>query len=102
MACRDTASEKGCGAREHQRSTAWSTARMPEERKCSAGVSSVAAGSSTTAFGTMNGSTSRCLRPAARSVTPACGANSAADSVVGTATMRGTGRGAPFWPPGCV
>ena len=37
------------------------------------------------------GSTSRCLRPAARSVTPACGANSAADSVVGTATMRGTG-----------
>ena len=68
IAWRETASEKGRGSVEHQRSAAWSSARMPEESSREAGVSSVAAGSRMTARGTIQGSSARYFRPAARSV----------------------------------
>ena len=67
---------------------------MPEESSSSAGVSSVAAGSSSTAIGTWDDCRKRIFRFASWSVTPACGANSAAESVVGMATWRGLGAAA--------
>ena len=55
IASRFAASAIGADFTEHQPSTAWSTARMPVESSRFIGVSSVAAGSRITAFGTKSG-----------------------------------------------
>ena len=88
MARRQVASASGAVRVAHQPSTAWSTARMPVESMSSSGVSRVASGSRITAFGTDSGCWKPSLTLRAGSVIPACGENSAADSVVGIAIMR--------------
>jgi hypothetical protein len=72
---------------EASRSAAWSTERMPVLRKRSSGVGNVARGSSATICGTISGCANGSFTPAASSVQPALQLNSAADKVVGTATI---------------
>ena len=61
---------------------------MPVESRSSSGVARVAAGSRITHFGTDERMLEALLHLARGSVIPACGENSAADSVVGMAIMR--------------
>ena len=84
----ESASVAGLARGEQYDSTAWSTARMPVAWSSQSGVSSVAAGSSTTWRGTRRRWVNDCLAWVPDSVTPAVAVNSDADSVVDTAIMR--------------